>query len=245
MKDPELDYSYIAHPSQCGYLPAETWQLKYALVKNLTPEKYWELINTGWRRFGHVLFRPACPSCNACQPIRVLSQQYQPNRSQRRLIKQNENTVILKVQQPELNEKKLALYMRHHQDHSQTKGWPAPSMLGGVEHISSIIDGPFPVEEWCYYIDERLVSVSYMDVLKDGFSGIYFFWDPDYRNYQLGTWILITMIKRAAALGLPYAYLGYFVKGCRSMEYKGHYTPSEILYPDGNWRIVDPMNQLL
>ncbi|MBX9941983.1 MAG: arginyltransferase [Candidatus Obscuribacterales bacterium] len=243
MKDPEILYSYVAHPSQCGYLPDETWQLKYAMVHNLTPDKYWELINTGWRRFGQILFRPACPSCTACQPIRVLTKEYQPNRSQRRLIKQNENTVELKVQVPSLNDEKLSLYMRHHQSHSQTKGWPAPSLIGGVEHLSSIIEGPFPVEEWCYYIDGKLVSVSYMDALKDGFSGIYFYWDPDYKNHRLGTWILITMIKRAAELNLPYAYLGYFVKGCRSMEYKGHYTPSEILYPDGTWRLVDPMNQ--
>lgn len=241
MKDPELDYSYIAHPSQCGYLPAETWQLKYALLRDLTREKYWELINAGWRRFGHVLFRPACPSCTACQPIRVLTNEYQPNRSQRRLIKANENSVILKIQEPQLNDEKLNLYMRHHHDHSERKGWPTPSLLGGVEHISSIIDGPFPVEEWCYYIDDTLVSVSYMDVLKDGLSGIYFFYDPAYKERQLGTWVLISMIKNAAERGMPFAYLGYFVKGCRSMEYKGHYKPSEILYPDGTWRLVDPL----
>ncbi len=80
-----------------------------------------------------------------------------------------------------------------------------------------------------------------MDVLKDGLSGIYFFYDPSYKDRQLGTWILISMIKHAAERGMPYAYLGYFVKGCTSMEYKGHYKPSEILYPDGTWRVVDPM----
>jgi len=243
LKDPELDYSYTANPSQCGYLPSETWQLKYALVRELTADKYWHLINSGWRRFGHVLFRPACPACTACQPIRVLTQEYQPNRSQRRLIKANESTVELKIGAPNLNDEKLTLYMRHHHDHSESKGWPRPSMIGGVEHISSIIDGPFPVEEWCYYIDGKLVSVAYMDALKDGLSGIYFFYDPDYKDKQLGTWILITMITVCAQRGLPYAYLGYFVKGCRSMEYKGHYKPSEILYPDGTWRLVDPLKQ--
>lgn len=241
MKDPDLDYSYIAHPSQCGYLPTETWQLKYALVRDLTPDRYWEMINAGWRRFGHVLFRPACPSCHACQPIRVLTDQYQPNRSQRRLIKANEQTVELRVQAPEITDEKLSLYMRHHNDHAESKGWPRPSLIGGVEHISSIIDGPFPVEEWSYFIDGKLVTVSYMDRLKDGLSGIYFFYDPEYRDRQLGTWVLISMIKRAAHLGLPYAYLGYFVKGCRSMEYKGHFKPSEILHSDGVWRVENPL----
>lgn len=243
MKDPELDYSYVGSPSQCGYLPAETWQMKYALVRNLTPEKYWDLIHTGWRRFGHVLFRPACSSCKACEPIRVLTHEYQPNRSQRRLIKANEDSVELVISEPEINEEKLTIYMRHHNDHAQNKGWPTPSVIGGVEHISSIIDGPLPVEEWCFYIDGRLVSISYMDVLKDGLSGIYFFYDPDYKDRQLGTWILISMIKECARRGLPYAYLGYFVKGCRSMEYKGHFKPSEILYPDGTWRLVDPLKK--
>lgn len=243
MKDPEFDYTYLADPSKCGYLPAEIWQLKYALIRNLTPEQYWALINTGWRRFGHVLFRPACPSCSACQPIRVLAGKYSPNRSQRRLIKSNQNSVELRVGEPALSREKLDLYMRHHQHHAEQKGWPRPSQIGGVDHISSIIDGPFPVEEWCYYIDGQLVSVSYMDVLQDGLSGIYFFYDTDFRDRQLGTWIVISMIFECAKRGLPYAYLGYFVKGCRSMEYKGQYEPSEILYPDGAWRQVDPMNQ--
>lgn len=241
MKDSEFDYSYLAQPSECGYLPEETSQLHYAVIEDLTPEYFSNMINKGWRRFGHILFRPMCPACTKCQPIRVLASRYKPNRSQRRVIKANQGEVELRVVTPELTKEKMLLYMAHHSDHALRKGWPEPSMKGGLEHLSTIIAGSFPVEEWCYFVNNRLVAVAYMDRLTDGYSGIYYFYDPSERTRQLGTWILITMIQKSVEAGLPYAHLGYFVKGCSSMEYKGLFKPAEILHVDGVWRAAEIM----
>lgn len=231
----ELEFKYTAEPSQCVYLSDQTWRLEYAFASGMTESDYHGLIQERWRRFGYVLFRPRCPSCNACIPIRVITGEYRPNRSQRRVIKANQDSVRLEVDGASITSEKISLYMRHHTHHAKQKGWPLPSERGAVEHINAIMEGPLAVEEWCYYIGEKLVAVSYMDVLKDGFSGIYFFYDPDFNERSLGTWIVISMIKRAAELGLPYAYLGYFIKGCRSMEYKGLFDPSETLGSDGRW----------
>ncbi len=98
-----------------------------------------------------------------------------------------------------------------------------------------LCSNPFATEEWCYYIDDNLVAVSYIDPLPDGLSGVYFFLDPDYYKHSLGTWIALTMIDRAKAASMPYVYLGYYVEGCRSMEYKDRFAPNEILGSDLQW----------
>lgn len=232
----ELEFKYLAQPGPCVYLPEEIWRLEYAFASGMSRNDYQNLINQRWRRFGYVLFRPQCPSCNACIPIRVIADCYRPNRSQRRVIKANEGSVRLEVTAGGVTPEKVELYVRHHAHHALQKGWPLPSEQGAAEHISAILEGPLAVEEWCYSIDDTLVAVSYMDVLSDGFSGIYYFYEPAFNERSLGTWIIISMIRRAAQMGLPYAYLGYFIKGCRSMEYKGLFDPSEILEADGTWR---------
>lgn len=231
----ETRFRFLAPPSQCPYLEDKTWQLEYEIVRSLTPEELHKRINEGWRKFGYALFRPRCPSCSACQSIRVLVNQFQPDRSQRRVTKANANT-RLEIGTPSIDAQKVDLYMRHHLHHAATKGWHRPSLDHAVDHIASFEQSPFPLQEWCYFIDDQLVSVSYIDVLPDGYSGVYFYHAPEHRDLSLGTWIVLSMIQQAAKLSLPYIYLGYFVRDCRSMEYKGRFKPSETIGTDGNWQ---------
>jgi len=230
----EKGLSYIAQPSQCHYLLDQEWQLEYRIIPTLDSQMYLELLNQGWRRFGWMLFRPRCASCQACQPIRVLVDTFHPDRSQRRVQKSNSNTHLV-IGPPEIDAARLDVYYRHHQHHAETKGWPAPNLDDAVSHIASIVDGPFPVQEWAYYIDGQLVAISYVDALADGYSGIYFYHDPDFRKLSLGNWICLSMIEQAKLDGLPYIYLGYYIKDCRSMEYKGKFAPNQVLTPDGAW----------
>lgn len=230
----EVSYNYLAPPSQCHYLLDQQWQLEYRICAGLTSQMYLELLNQGWRRFGWTLFRPRCASCQACQPIRILVDSFRPDRSQRRVQKANADTKLV-ISKPSIDAARLDLYHRHHQHHAETKGWPAPNRGDAVAHILSIVEGPFPVQEWAYYIDEQLVSLSYVDALADGYSGIYFYHDPELRKLSLGNWICISMIEQAKVDGLPYLYLGYYIKDCRSMEYKGKFAPNQVLTPDGTW----------
>lgn len=226
--------SYLETPEQCNYLPDRVRRLEYGLVPTLTKQEYLALINQGWRRSGVVAFRPQCGSCTACQPIRILASAFEPDRSQRRVSKANTDTVLV-ISEPTLDDDRLRLYYDHHAHHARTKGWPRPKSDGGFEHITSIIEGAIPVEEWAYYIDGQLVAVSYIDHLEDGLSGIYFYHDPNSRRLSLGTWMCLSMIQEAAKNSLPYVYLGYYIKGCRSMEYKGRFNPHEILNGEGKW----------
>ena len=99
------------------------------------------------------------------------------------------------------------------------------------------VRNPFPTEEWNYRIGGRLVGVGYVDVLSQGLSAIYFFHDPQEHKRSLGTVNILHIIEAARQRGLPHVYLGYYVKGCRSLEYKTRFRPHELFVNDA-WEAV-------
>jgi arginine-tRNA-protein transferase len=98
------------------------------------------------------------------------------------------------------------------------------------------VDNPFATEEWSYYAGNRLIGVGYVDRLPGALSAIYFFHDPDERRRSLGTFNVLAILEAARAQRIPYVYLGYYVEGCRSLEYKARFKANEVLAPDGTWQ---------
>ena len=96
------------------------------------------------------------------------------------------------------------------------------------------LTNPFPTEEWSYWVDDKLVGVGYVDALPEGLSAIYYYHEPTEHSRSLGTFNILKIIEAARQRGLPHVYLGYYVKGCRSLEYKARFRPNEILF-DGRW----------
>jgi arginine-tRNA-protein transferase len=242
-------FHYIAAPSPCGYLPEQQWSLEYEYVGTMTPGEYLQRMLDGWRRFGTMLFRPACRSCSACRPLRVLVASFHPDRSQRRCWKTNQGAIELRMGKPSVSRAKLALYDRYHAHQTEAKGWPQHPAKDAASYVDSFVHHPFPVEEWCYYLNNRLVGVGYVDHLPTGpeggrhpgadvrgLSAIYFFYDPAERARSLGTYNVLCLIEEAARRGLPYLYLGYYVEGCASMSYKPRFAPNQVRGPDGVWR---------
>ena len=227
---------YQTPSSPCGYLAGQTWRFEHELVAAMSPAEYEKRLRQGWRRFGHLLFRPKCAGCTACQSLRVDVDRFRPNRSQRRNRKFNEATVRLSIGPPAVSPQKLDLYDRFHVYQTATKGWPDHGAKDPDEYHESFAANPIPVEEWQYFVADRLVGVGYVDRLPAGLSAIYFFHDPAERQRGLGTWNVLNVIDRAAALGLAHVYLGYFVAGSASLEYKANFVPNETLGTDGTWR---------
>ncbi len=228
-------FQYVAPPGQCGYLPEQTWQLEYELVAELSPAEYMERLLQGWRRFGTALFRPRCLACAACQSLRIVVDRFRPDRSQRRVRQRNEHAVRLRIGTPSATRAKLDLYDRYHAFQAEAKGWPDHDPRDAVSYINSFVENPFPTQEWCYYLDGRLIGVGYVDDLPGGLSAIYFFYDPAERHRSLGTWNVLNVIDAAARRRLPHVYLGYYVADCQSMQYKARYVPNQVLGPDGQW----------
>jgi leucyl-tRNA---protein transferase len=232
----ETALQFLAPASPCGYLPEETWRLEYEIVRKLSPAEYAQRLEQGWRRFGRSLFRPRCPTCTKCQPIRVVAQEFRPNRSQRRVRRANERMIRLQIGKPTVTRAKLDLYDRYHARQANVKGWPVHPRKDADSYHDSFVNNPFPIQEWCYYLEEKLVGVGYVDEVPGALSAIYFFYDPDQRNRSLGTWNVLSVIERAAKHGIPHVYLGYYVEGCASMEYKAGFVPNEVRGVDGLWR---------
>jgi arginyl-tRNA--protein-N-Asp/Glu arginylyltransferase len=229
-------FRYVAPPTTCGYLPDRRWSLEYEMVAAISADEYAQRLLDGWRRFGGMLFRPQCPACKACQSIRVDVQRFTPNRSMRRVLKINGDDLALHIGEPTVTRAKLRLYDRFHAFQADTKGWPEHAPKDPGSYRESFVFNPDFTQEWCYYLGDRLVGVGYVDDLPIGFSAIYFFYDPDQRHRSLGTYNVLTLLAESARRRLPHLYLGYYVKGCRSLQYKANYLPSEILMGDGSWR---------
>jgi arginine-tRNA-protein transferase len=166
-----------------------------------------------------------------CQSLRVPVASFRPSESQRRAWKRNVGNVTIRVGQPAVSPDRLDLFARFHEHGHSAKGWPEPS----EQSLDVFLRNPWDTEEWTYYLGDRLIAVGYVDVLAEGLSAIYFFWDPDERPRSLGTFNILSMIAAARDRGLPHVYLGYYVEGCRSLEYKARFRPNEMLI-GGEWR---------
>jgi arginine-tRNA-protein transferase len=227
---------FLSPPSRCGYLPDQLWSLEYEMVDRLTPAEYMDLMLQNWRRFGHMLFRPKCRHCQACRSLRVVADRFRPNRSQRRVRQTNEGEVTLVIDEPEVSRAKLNLYDRYHAFQAAHKDWPFHHPKDVESYCEAFVDNPFATEEWCYYLDDRLAGVGYVDALPAGLSAIYFYYDPECRDRSLGTWNVLRLIEECQRRGLPHLYLGYFVDRCESLSYKANFRPNQVLHPDGQWR---------
>ncbi len=188
-------------------------------------------LRRGWRRFGPVIFRPECPSCRMCQSLRVPVNTFHPRESQRRAWNKNQGSVTLRIDSPSVSPEKLDLFARFQQHGHEVKGWPADE----GDQLGLMTANPFPTEEWCYYVDDRLIAVGYVDALPEGLSAIYFYHDPAERHRSLGAYNVLSILASARERGLPHVYLGYYVEGCRSLDYKARFRPNEVLGGHGGW----------
>lgn len=226
-------YVFTSPPQECTYLPERVSEMRYELVRTMTVEEYARRMREGWRRFGHALFRPACQHCDRCLSLRIPVSTFRPNRSQRRAAKANADLRLV-IGAPAVDRVKLDLYDRFHAFQTDRKGWPYHDPKSASEYAQSFVQNPFPTQEWRYYLGSELVGVGYVDSLPGGLSAIYFYYDPDRRDRSLGTYNVVRILEEAARRGTPYVYLGYFVEGCTSLEYKANFEPNEV-YAGGQW----------
>jgi leucyl-tRNA---protein transferase len=225
--------SFKFPPSPCEYLPDRQSQLHYELTPQLQPADYMRRLEAGWRRFGPVVFRPECPACCKCLSLRVPVSTFHPSKNQRRAWKRNEGQVEVRIGPPSSTAERLELLAGFHEHGHRTKGWPSPAKAESA--LDSYLLNPFPTEEWSYWIGRKLVGVGYVDALPEGLSAIYFFHDPAEQRRSLGTFNILKMIDAAQQRNIPHVYLGYYVEGCRSLEYKARFRPNEIL-TDRRWQ---------
>ncbi len=226
LNPPSTDFSMLDY--ECAYIPGNMVRMNYKYVESASKQFATAVIQRGWRRFGKYFFHPICHGCNECKSIRIDVKNYHYSKSQRKAIKRNANTKII-VQKPSLTQAHINLYNKYHAYKHQKDNWTHRN-ISQREYHENFVEGAHDFgKEILYVIDNKLVGVDLIDVLDDGISAIYFYYDPDYARYSLGTYSLLYQIKLAGILELPWIYLGYWVDGCKAFDYKSKFKPEEIL----------------
>ena len=223
----------------CAYLEGKSVRMNYKYVSYASKEFATAVIHRGWRRFGKYFFHPICNGCNECKSIRIDAKNYHYSKSQKKAIKRNNDTQII-VQEPSMTDAHIKLYNKYHSFKHQKDGWQHRN-ISQREYNENFVEGANNFGKEVLYIrDGKLIGVDLIDILEDGISSIYFYYDPDYPNLSLGTYSLLYQIKLANILELRWIYLGYWVDGCKAFAYKPKFQPQEIL--DGFPKIDNPAN---
>lgn len=219
-------------PMPCPYLPEKVLVYSTFHADSLTADELSTLLSRGWRKFGHSFFRPACPGCRACVPLRVPVARFRPSRSQRRVLRR---CADVRVDFGPLRYESALFDLYHTHSHVRF----------GEEHsfedfAASLHSPSCPAMLSRYEIDGRLVGAGYLDIGSDGLSSVYFTYDPAFSRLSLGVFSALCEIAETARLGLPYYYLGYHVPGCDRMAYKAAFRPYQFFdWNDGAWHEAD------
>ncbi|MCA3366401.1 MAG: arginyltransferase [Roseomonas sp.] len=229
-------FFYTTAPLPCPYLPGRTERKIVTELSGTEAEALHErLSRAGFRRSHNIAYAPVCPGCQACVPIRVVSEDFAPDRTQRRILRANADLTISEMPARATAEQ-FTLFQRYQKNRHADGDMAA---MGYYDYRAMIEDTPISTGILEFRdARDRLLGACLTDWLADGLSAVYSFFDTEEDKRSLGTFAVLWLIGRARSLGLPYVYLGYWVPESRKMAYKARFRPSEILM-SGAWHRLD------
>jgi leucyl-tRNA---protein transferase len=230
---------YLTAPSPCPYLPGREERKVFThLIGRRAIGLNDALTQSGFRRSQTIAYRPACEDCRACVSVRVLVEDFAPSRSMRRVVVRNAD-LHTTVAPAQATSEQYALF-RAYVDSRHGDGGMADmsvldfSMMVEDSHVDTrVIEYRLRGAEG----EDKLIACCLTDILADGLSMVYSFYEPDETPRSLGVYMILDHIERARALQLPHLYLGYWVEGSRKMGYKSRFLPQERLGLNG-WELA-------
>ena len=220
---------YRAAFGRCPYLPERSWTTDSFSTRTLDPAIYERLISEGWRRSGRTFYRNECRACRACIPIRIPVALFSPSKSQRRVYRKNTD-VSLRVVPAAFREESFRLYARYVRNRHGRE-----TTIGRDSYREFLCESPVVTAEIHYRIGNELVGIGWVDLLPDGISSIYYAFDPRYERRSLGTYSILREIEETRRRGCSWYYLGFYVPGSPSMEYKARFFPHQLLLSPDRW----------
>lgn len=226
---------YATAPYPCSYLPERMARSQVATPGYLVDtEVYSQLMDRGFRRSGLFTYRPHCHHCNACQTLRIPVKEFKPNRSQRRTWK-NHQYFSAQILRPIALAEHFALYQRYLAKRHSDGGMDHDSLQDYQQFLlTSRVDTR--LIEFRDPTTKTLLMVSVVDILVQGISAVYTFYDAD-QSSGYGTYSILWLMELARSMQLDYLYLGYWIGDSPKMAYKSKFLPHEILV-NGDWQRV-------
>ncbi len=238
---------YVTAPQPCPYLDNRLERKLFTALQGEGAEKLNDkLSQQGFRRSQNVLYRPSCTECAACLSARIKVSEFLPTRSQRRVANRNSH-LVRRATSPWATEDQYDLF-RKYLDHRHADGGMADMDL--FEFAAMVEETPVRSRlieyrsrhdlENANYENVELKAVCLTDILEDGLSMVYSFFDPQQERNSLGTYLILDHVRMAIESNLPYVYLGYWVPGSPKMSYKSKFNALEVFY-EGAWQpLGDP-----
>lgn len=222
----------------CPYLPGRRFTAENFISPVLEAHETDRLLEAGFRHFGSYYFRPVCDACTRCVPIRVDVRRHRDSRSERRIIREN-NDLITVPGAPSPSRRAFSLY-RMHQERFEN----SPSTTY-EQFVRSFFSPTLGNTQLSVYFEGILVSVLHLDVTSTSISAVYCYFDTGLEHRSLGTYSILSGLRFAAEMQVSHYYLGYIVAGNHHMAYKSRFRPSEILVDDGWVAFASPTGDTL
>ena len=224
-----LDFLVTGEEHQCPYLPSRQAREELFMAEDLQAELYHDLMDHGFRRSGMIFYRPVCRGCRECRALRIPASEFTPTKSQRRVLRKNEDIdVVARV--PRFTPEKFKIYSDYLMVHHGTAEGRTPE-----EFRRSLYASPVATLEFEYRVRGRLVAASIADISSRSLSSVYVYYDVRDSVRGLGTLSALKEISFCADHGIPFYYLGFCVTDCPAMSYKARFKPHELLDPDLKW----------
>ena len=222
---------------KCSYLPGLQQTTHYKIIQECDIEYNAHLIERGWRRFGNMYFRPTCEGCSSCESIKIDVKNYKFSKSERRVVKKNSHIKTI-LRRPTASHSHIDLFERYHDYMHEKRGWDKQTINIKNYYISFVNGYNEYGYEVLFFDDDKLIAVDLIDILPNGISSIYFYYDPEYSHLSLGRFSMLRQISYAQQNGLEWIYMGYYVKECQSLSYKSDYKPYFTLEGRPNEQVI-------
>ncbi len=233
---------FLTAPSPCPYLPGKAERKVFAHLPMAGGAGMHDtLTQGGFRRSQSIAYRPACDGCSACMSARVPATDFAPSRSERRVLARN-GDAVRHIVEAEATREQFDLLRRYLVSRHSGGGMAEMTWGDYVAMVEDTTVRTHMVEYREPSLDDGpgvLIACALADMLSDGLSLVYSFYDPAARRRSPGSFIILDHLAQSKALGLPYLYLGYWVRGSVKMDYKSRYRPLEVLNTNGWRRLTD------
>ena len=228
---------YVTAAGECPYLPEQEERKVFTELTGFDANSLNEALSrVGFRRSQGVAYRPACDNCSACISVRVITMEFKPSKSRRKVLKRNQD--LQSSNQPPIVTQEQYTLLRSYLNSRHSDGSMVDMSFQEYQEMVESSAVETYLIEYRRIIDNKLYAVALTDRMSDGLSMVYSFFDSEEGSRGLGNFLILNHIQYCQENNLPYLYLGYWVEKSQKMAYKSRFGPMEMLGPEG-WSVFE------